>query len=154
MSRTRQPQHAGAVPRGQRSVRESVSEWGTSTRSSRIVNALNVGLGLWVISSPWALGYGEHVRVDVHHLVTGAGVVVLALNSLVRPRVSAPWSVGTLFLAAWLALSQYVLDYSTIADTEILVLNNLLTSAAITVCALWSIKATGRGRRPGVTSQS
>lgn len=39
---------------------------------------LNLALGLWLLSSPWALGYGELAALATSHYTLGALVAVLA----------------------------------------------------------------------------
>lgn len=39
---------------------------------------LNLALGLWLVSSPWALGYGELAALAVSHYALGGFVAALA----------------------------------------------------------------------------
>ena len=55
------------------------------------VNAVLVGLGLWLIVSPWALGFNTHYQATMNALVFGVAIAVLALWILLTDKDYSGW---------------------------------------------------------------
>lgn len=53
-------------------------------------------LGLWLVVSPWALGFNTHYQATMNALVVGAVIVALALWTLMTDKdYSSRWRKGT-----------------------------------------------------------
>ena len=53
-------------------------------------------LGLWLIVSPWVVGFADHANANLVAVATGAAVMVLALWTLIADKdYSAWWRRGT-----------------------------------------------------------
>ena len=119
-------------------------EFALRTRHTYVASGANLVTGVWIIASPWVLGYATHVSVDVNHLVVGIGVITFAANRCMRPLTTTPLSVINVMLGVWLIASQFVLDYSAIAHVTTLMWNGIWTGVAVAFFGLWSTIATLR----------
>jgi hypothetical protein len=113
-------------------------------RNAHAASGANLVLAAWIIVSPWTLGYDSYTSVDINHLVVGVSVLGFALARCLRPLTTTPLSVLNVMLGAWLVASQFVLDYSAIADTTALMWNGVWTGVAVAFFGLWSTIATWR----------
>lgn len=50
-----------------------------------------VGLGLWLIVSPWALGFNTHYQATMYALVFGVVIAALALWTLLTDKDYSGW---------------------------------------------------------------
>jgi len=90
---------------------------------------VNVAFGLWVILSPFVLGFSQNPAAVWNNLTVGAALVLLALAS--------GWGGGAIFgltvpLGAWLFASPFVLGFKT---AEFLG-NNVIMAFAVIAGAL------------------
>ena len=85
------------------------SFWKTVT--TRWQDSLNFLLGLWLILSPWALGYTASGAAFWNAIVLGLVLGALAVAALVEFREWEEW-IG-MALGAWLAISPWVLGFGT-----------------------------------------
>ncbi len=95
------------------------------------VNAL---LGLWVLLSPWALGFQDDRVIMLNAVIVGAALVAVALGAIFVPRAWEEWTEGTLGL--WLLVSPWGLGFNT---HEQAMLNAVIAGMAIVVLALWTL---------------
>lgn len=95
------------------------------------VNAL---LGVWVLLSPWALGFQDNRTMMLNAVIVGAALVAAALGAIFVPRAWEEWTEGVLGL--WLIVSPWGLGFST---HEQGMLNAVVAGLAILVLALWTL---------------
>lgn len=95
------------------------------------VNAL---LGLWVLLSPWALGFQDDRMIMLNAVIIGAALVAVALGAIFVPRAWEEWTEGALGL--WLVASPWVLGFTA---HEQATLNAVAAGLAIAVLALWTL---------------
>jgi hypothetical protein len=71
---------------------------------------LNVLLGIWLIVSPFALGYSGAAGIATwNSVILGVGVIVLAYFAATSASAVPSW--WNILLAIWLVISPYVLSY-------------------------------------------
>jgi len=73
-------------------------------------DAVNAVLGVWLVLSPWALGFQGDVTAVTTAVVIGVLLVAAALGALLVPRAWEEWSEGMLGLM--MLVSPWVLGYS------------------------------------------
>lgn len=71
------------------------------------VNAL---MGVWLVLSPWALGFQDQAVPMANSVVVGLALIAAALGAFFLPRAWEEWSEGVLGL--WMAISPWVLGFS------------------------------------------
>ena len=109
----------------------------------------NYCLGLWVFGSPWLLehsmalgGPGAGSRAMWNLWLVGLAVAVLSTAALNALRIWEEWAIFG--LGAWLAVSPWVLDFTT---SVLLVLDSLIFGALILAIAGSALTEAPRRRR-------
>ena len=93
------------------------------------VNAL---LGVWLVLSPWALGFQGNLTVMANVVIVGLLLVAAALGAIFLPRAWEEWTEGVLGL--WLAVSPWALGFSTLESARV---TAVATGVVVIVLALW-----------------
>ncbi len=96
-----------------------------------LVNAL---LGVWLVLSPWALGFQDTTAAMVNTVVIGLALVAAALGAIFVPRAWEEWTEGILGL--WMIVSPWALAFSTHRDA---MLSAVITGVVIAALALWTL---------------
>ena len=92
-------------------------------------------LGLWLIVSPWALGYAEGTPQMINALASGLVIAVLAAFELYKTYF---WAVVVnLLVGVWVVVSPWVLR---LADQGSILWNCLIAGIAVVVLALWELR--------------
>lgn len=103
---------------------------------------INLILGLWLLVSPWVLGFTSMVTPMWSHIIVGVIIALLALWRALEPadesRVWASWAMAVLGLYS--VISPWVFGYSA---TTRLVLSDVVAGIIIAALAIW----TAMGRR-------
>ncbi|HSU53111.1 MAG TPA: SPW repeat protein [Candidatus Dormibacteraeota bacterium] len=95
---------------------------GTTTRQSLVEGGwFNLVLGMWVIVSPFVLGFERNTAAMWSNIAVGTAVVLLALAGG-RGRGSVHWLIVP--LGVWLFLSSFVLAFW----NKAFVLNNVIVT--------------------------
>ncbi len=79
-------------------------------RTARGPSWINMALGMWVLASPWLLGFTESGGATANAVVTGLAITMVAILAVTRSSPSASW--GNLLLAIWLFASPWVVGYT------------------------------------------
>ena len=79
-------------------------------KTARAPSWINMALGMWVLVSPWLLGFTESGGATANALVTGLAITMVATLAVATSYPTASW--GNLLLAAWLFASPWVLGYT------------------------------------------
>lgn len=95
------------------------------------VNAL---LGVWLVLSPWALGFQGNTMAMSNAVVIGAVLVAVAVGAILVPRAWEEWTEGALGL--WLVVSPWILGFGMIRDA---MLSTALAGLAVIVLAVWTL---------------
>ena len=100
---------------------------------------INVLLGIWVIISPFALGFALSPRATWNNVVAGFVVAVLALVRT-GPARQAGWSWANVIVGVWLIISPFVLAFA----TTMAIWNNVILGISILIVAWANAMVTRR----------
>jgi len=92
---------------------------------------INVALGIWLIISPFVLGFAGYQDAKWNDIATGIAVGLLALGR------GSWWNV---ILGIWLIISPFVLGF---ADLPTLLWNNVILGALVGIIAFLGSQAQG-----------
>ncbi len=109
----------------------------TATGTRPTAGPVNVVLGIWLIISPFVLGFAQFRTAEWNNIISGIAAVVFAL---------AGFSALNVLLGIWVVVSPFVLNFS---GSQTLLWNNVVVGALIMIFAIVSLN---RFRRP-VTAQ-
>lgn len=93
-------------------------------------------IGLWMIVSPWALGFRAEALPLWNAIVVGALIGAVALYALYEVSAWQEWAA--VLFGAWLVVSPWVLGFSGLSAA---MLNAVLAGAAVLALALWALAA-------------
>jgi len=116
----------------------AVGDWRTVVAGA---SGLNVLAGVWLILAPFVLAYGDGDPVW-NDVIFGAATAIIALVRVSGAYRSAWLSWVNALIGAWIVLSAFVLDETSTASS-----NDVIVGVLIVVIALVSISATDEGRR-------
>ncbi|WP_298929985.1 SPW repeat protein [uncultured Ramlibacter sp.] len=97
-------------------------------------DGVNAALGLWLMLSPWALGFQGMSMAMSNAIVMGLALVAVALGAMLLPQAWEEWSEGALGL--WLMASPWLLGFGWQRDA---MLSTSLTGLLVLVLALWTL---------------
>lgn len=92
-------------------------------------------LGVWLLASPYALGFTDVTWAAWNAIALGAIIAVSALAALVAFHEWEEWVSGILGL--WLIASPWVLGFSTLA---LATWNHVIVGLLVTAMAAWTIR--------------
>jgi len=93
------------------------------------VNAL---VGVWLILSPWALGFLDETNVLANAAIVGVLLIAAALGAMFVPRAWEEWTEAALGL--WLAVSPWALGFAGLQNAMV---STVASGVAVLVLALW-----------------
>jgi hypothetical protein len=93
------------------------------------VNAL---VGVWLILSPWALGFQSETNALANAVIVGLLLIAAALGAIFVPRAWEEWTEGALGL--WLAISPWALGF---AGLQYAMISAVASGVVVMVLALW-----------------
>jgi succinate dehydrogenase/fumarate reductase cytochrome b subunit len=94
-----------------------------------LVNAL---VGVWLILSPWALGFQSETNALANAVIVGLLLIAAALGAIFVPRAWEEWTEGALGL--WLAISPWALGF---AGLQYAMISAVASGVVVMVLALW-----------------
>jgi SPW repeat len=95
-------------------------------------------LGLWLIVSPWALGFTTIQAAMWNAMVLGVVIVVMTLMELVEFHDWEEWT--DMVIGGWLAISPWVLGFTAEAGGSRLATGNfLIVGLLVLAMAAWSL---------------
>lgn len=95
---------------------------------------VNILLGVWIVISPWVLGFQDVTAAMANAAVVGLALIATALGAIFKPRAWEEWTEGA--LGVWLIASPWLLGFSTHSEA---LMAMLLTGAAVMALALWAL---------------
>ncbi|HEU0202734.1 MAG TPA: SPW repeat protein, partial [Burkholderiaceae bacterium] len=100
---------------------------------------ISVALGLWLLMSPWALGFSSFEAATWNAALFGIAIVVLEFADVLVPdpwpdRVSLP-------VALWVAISPLILGFT---DQTAAAVSTALTGVAVVLLDAWTLWAERR----------
>ena len=93
---------------------------------------VNAVVGLWLICSPWIMGYQSEMTPLANAVIVGILLIAAALGAIFVPRAWEEWTEAALGL--WLAVSPWALAFNTIQPATV---TAVATGIVIMVLALW-----------------
>jgi heme/copper-type cytochrome/quinol oxidase subunit 3 len=93
---------------------------------------VNAVLGVWLILSPWALGFQAERTPMVNAVIIGLLLLAAALGAIFVPRAWEEWTEGVLGL--WLAVSPWALQFSGLQSARVAA---VATGIVVIALALW-----------------
>ena len=97
-------------------------------------DAVNAALGVWLMVSPWALGYAADMPAVSNAFLVGALLLAAALGAIFLPRAWEEWSEAALGL--WAIVSPWVLGFS---SDSLATSCAVVSGVAILALALWTL---------------
>ena len=73
-------------------------------------DAVNAILGVWLILSPWAMGFQGETMAVSNAVIVGLALIAAALGAIFVPRAWEEWTEGA--LGVWLVVSPWVLGFA------------------------------------------
>lgn len=95
-------------------------------------DAVNAVLGVWLVASPWALGFMDQTMPMANAVIVGLALLAAALGAIFVPRAWEEWTEAVLGL--WMVVSPWVLGFGDMARTAAVV-----TGLVILALALWTL---------------
>jgi hypothetical protein len=95
---------------------------------------LNVILGIWMMVSPWALGYQAEMPPTANAVILGVLIAAAALVALYKVMAWEEWV--NVALGAWLAASPWLLGFTGIMPA---MWNAVIVGIVVAVLALWAL---------------
>ncbi len=106
---------------------------------ARTASVLTLIAGLWLIISPFWMGFSTTGAPFWNTLAVGVAVTILALIRACYPSENVGLSWINMLLGLWLLVSPYLLPYRLLAVPTCV---DMITGFIIAVTAVWSILAT------------
>ncbi|MFC6281453.1 MULTISPECIES: SPW repeat protein [Polaromonas] len=95
---------------------------------------LNGLLGVWMLLSPWALGFQGTTMAMANACIIGLALIATALGAIFVPRAWEEWTEAALGL--WLVISPWALGFNTHYQAT---MNAVVSGMVILVLALWTL---------------
>jgi len=92
---------------------------------------LNAALGVWLILSPWVLGFQDQATPSMNAVAVGILLGATALGATFVPRAWEEWTEGALGL--WMAISPWALGFTAMREPKMAA---VVTGVAVVVLAL------------------
>ena len=93
---------------------------------------LNAALGVWLILSPWVVGFQDQATPSMNAVAVGILLGATALGATFVPRAWDEWTEGALGL--WMVISPWALGFAAVRDPK---MTAVVTGVAVVVLALW-----------------
>ncbi|MEJ8848543.1 SPW repeat protein [Variovorax rhizosphaerae] len=93
---------------------------------------LNAALGVWLILSPWLVGFQDLETPTMNAVAVGILLGAAALGATFVPRAWEEWTEGALGL--WMVISPWALGFASMRDP---MMNAVVTGIAVVVLAVW-----------------
>jgi hypothetical protein len=111
----------------------------SGAEGARTASILNLLAGIWLIITPFWMGYWVAPGPLWNNLIVGIVVAVLALIRAFAPAENVVLSWINLILGLWLIMSPFFLPYQWFI---VAVHNDMFTGLVISILSLWSALAT------------
>ena len=106
------------------------------SKLKRWQDVVSMVIGVWLIVSPWVLGFENDRLMMANFVIVGVALMGLALGAIFVPKAWEEWSECALGL--WLIISPWVLAFSQYQDAT---RNALASGSAVILMAIWSLLA-------------
>jgi len=96
-------------------------------------DVVNAVLGVWLILSPWAIGFQAEQVAMANAIIIGVLLLAAALGAIFVPRAWEEWTEGVLGL--WMIVSPWALGFSALSARG----NAVLSGIVIVLLAAWTL---------------
>lgn len=86
-----------------------------------------IAIGLWMLVSPWVLGYADHDAATMNALLLGTALAVVELLNLDQHQAAEEWI--DIVAGLWLLVSPFVVGFASVSAAAV----NALAVGALTV---------------------
>lgn len=98
---------------------------------------MNIVLGTWLFASPWIMNYADALpKAAWSAWIAGAAIVVFAAVAGWIPKATR--EVANILLGAWVAVSPWVLKWTTNQDVMV---NAVVVGVLVMSLAIWAAKS-------------
>lgn len=97
-------------------------------------DAVNAVMGVWLVLSPWALGFSGETAAMSNAVVVGVALIAAALGAIFVPQAWEEWTEAALGL--WLLASPWVLGFSGLENA---LMAAVASGIVIALLALWTL---------------
>jgi len=112
------------------------------TEQAKTASGINVVAGVWLILSPYILGFAAISAALANSVITGIIIGVLALIRVYTPKTSASLSWINLILGVWLIAAPFILGITSM----VAVWNSVILGIIVAAMAIWSATAVAEER--------
>jgi SPW repeat-containing protein len=95
---------------------------------------VGIGLGIWLIASPWTLGYSDQSAATINALVMGSILVLEEMLEVVVHEMAEEWI--DLVAGVWLMVSPFVLGF---ASQTVASVNTVAVGLLTLLFAAWAL---------------
>ncbi|NRG19011.1 SPW repeat protein [Rhizobiales bacterium] len=93
-----------------------------------------LGLGLWMIVSPWTLAYADAMNPTWNAWIMGALITAAAFAALSAFHKSEEWF--SVIFGLWLVIAPWALEFSSM---PVATWNHIVVGACVVVLSLWTV---------------
>jgi heme/copper-type cytochrome/quinol oxidase subunit 3 len=93
---------------------------------------INIVIGIWLIASPWVIGYADYTAAMANSVAVGALLAAAALGAIFLPRAWEEWTEVALGL--WMILSPWLLGFAAAGAATA---NAVVCGLVVIALALW-----------------
>ena len=97
-------------------------------------DSVNAVLGVWLVLSPWALGFQSETTPMANAVIVGAALIAAALGAMLVPRAWEEWT--ELVLGLWMIVAPWVLGFAAMREA---MLASTITGVVVAALALWTL---------------
>jgi hypothetical protein len=126
------PRAIKVAPKRSRGLGARRQEVKTMMRLKHWQDAVNAVLGVWLVLSPWAVGFQGETLAMSNAVIVGIALVAAALGAIFVPRAWEEWTECA--LGVWMLVSPWVLGF--MGNARIAAVG---TGVVIVVLALWTL---------------
>ena len=113
-----------------------------SIQDAKTASGINIAAGVWLILSPYILGFANNYMAMVNAVVMGIVIGVLALIRVISPLKTAWMSWANLILGIWLGISSFFYGFTSPA----IIWNSVILGVLVIVMAAVSSGAVQQHR--------
>ncbi len=117
----------------------------------RTASGLNLLAGLWMLLSPWLLGFSAVGNAAWNAVIAGLLIAVFAMARIAAPDRAETLSWLSFLLGIWLVVSPFLLDFG---DVYRAMWNGVIVGLLVQVLSAWSAVATPGAAIPPRTPPS
>ena len=96
---------------------------------------INALLGIWLIISPWVLGFSSETAAMANFVIVGILLLAAALGAMYVPKAWEEWTESVLGL--WMIVSPWIVRYTAVQAAKT---DAILAGIVILILGLWAVQ--------------